>query len=78
MTTDSGAFWFFNPTNYEMLLKMIDGRVVNGRFWFFGGMLTNVSFTITIVDTVTGAVRTYSSVQGNVAVFQDVSAFIVP
>ena len=78
LTGDSGAVWFFSSNNYEMLLKVVDGRPVNGRFWFFGGMLTNVSFTITIVDTATGAVRTYSSVQGNVAIFQDTNAFLGP
>lgn len=78
LTGDTGAVYFFSPNNYEMMVKVVDGRAVNGRFWFFGGMLTNVSFTITIVDTVTGVVRTYSSVQGNVAIFQDTNAFIGP
>jgi hypothetical protein len=78
LTGDTGAVYFFSPNNYEMMLKVVDGNAVNGRFWFFGGMLTNVSFTITIVDTVTGAVRTYSSVQGSVAIFQDTNAFLGP
>ena len=39
LTADTGAFWFFDPANVEVLLKVLDGRPVNGQFWVFYGAL---------------------------------------
>src|SRR6202040_239701 len=38
----TGAFWFFDPANLELLVKVIDGRALTGHFWFFYGALSNV------------------------------------
>ncbi len=48
----SGAFWFFRPDNWELLLKVINGCGVNGRLWVLGAAATNVGYTIRIEDTV--------------------------
>jgi hypothetical protein len=41
--------------------------------------LTNVSVTLTVTDTVTGAVRTYTNPQGTAfAPIQDTNAFVCP
>lgn len=76
MTGDTGYFWFFNSANVEAVVKVIDGRGVNGKFWVFAGGLTNVNVTITVRDTVTGATRNYTNPQ-NVAFLpvQDTLAF---
>ena len=71
----SGAFWFFDPTNLEIVLKVLDGRSVNGKYWVFFGSMTNVEFTLTVTDTQTGAVRTYVNPQGQLASVADTSAF---
>jgi hypothetical protein len=57
------------------MVKIVDGRAVNGRFWFFYGSLSNVQYTITVTDTVTGAVKTYQNPSGNLASVADTSAF---
>jgi len=75
MSTDSGYFWFFDPTNMELLVKVLDGRSVNQHFWVFYGALTDVEFTLTIRDLVTGSVRTYHNNQGTLASFHDINAF---
>jgi len=54
-----GLFWFFSPTNPEMLVKVIDGCAVNDRFWAFLAADTNVGYTVTIADTQTGKTKTY-------------------
>jgi hypothetical protein len=72
LTGDTGYFWFFSPNNVEMVIKVVDGRPVNGNFWVFAGGLTNVNAIITVTDMQTGAVRTYSNPQG--AAFQPIQA----
>lgn len=75
ITDNTGAFWFFDPTNLELVLKVLDGRSINGRFWVFYGSLTNVEFTLTVTDMQTGAVKTYVNPQGQLASIADTSAF---
>lgn len=61
LTDDTGAFWFFDPNNLELMVKAIDGRPVNGNFWIFYGSLSNVAFELTVTDTVTGATRGFTN-----------------
>ena len=63
-TPDSGFFWFFSPTNVEMLLKVLNGCGVNGHYWVFGAAATDVAYTIQVTDTQTGEVRTYTNPLG--------------
>src|SRR5262245_8383626 len=59
LTNDTGYFWFFSPDNVELMVKVLDARSVNGKFWVFFGALTSVEFTLDVVDTVSGALRSY-------------------
>jgi CHRD domain-containing protein len=74
-TDDTGAFWFFSSNNLELMIKVVDGRPVNGKFWFFAGALSDVAYTITVTDLTTGTVKTYVATQGNQAALNDTSAF---
>jgi hypothetical protein len=74
-TVDTGAFYFFDASNLELVIKVLDGRQINGKFWVYYGSLTNVSFTMTITDTVTGVKKTYVNGSGQFASRGDVSAF---
>jgi hypothetical protein len=75
LSADSGYFWFFNNSNVELVVKTVDGRSVNGRFWVFYGALSNVEYTVTVTDTLTGAVKTYSNPNGTLASVADTEAF---
>ena len=75
LTGDTGAFWFFQPSNYELMVKVLDGRGVNGHFWVFYGSLTNVEFDLTVTDTLTGQQRTYHNPAGTMASQADTTAF---
>jgi PKD repeat protein len=76
LTSDSGYFWFFNPANVEMVVKALDGCDINQRSWFFAAGLTNVEVTTVLTDTVTGATKTYTNLQGEAfQPVQDVNAF---
>ncbi|MEO8430525.1 MAG: PKD domain-containing protein [Acidobacteriota bacterium] len=78
LTGDTGYYWFFSPTNIELVLKVVDGRTFNGNYWVFYGALSNVEYTITIKDTTTGTVKTYHNPSGTTASLADVNAFPSP
>ena len=65
LTSDSGYFWFFDPSNVELAVKALNGCGVNGHYWVFAGGLTNIEVTLTATDTATGETRTYANVQGS-------------
>lgn len=72
---DSAAFWFFDASNLELAVKVLDGRLINGRFWTFFGALSDVEYWVTVTDTVTGANRRYHNSPGTLCGQADVEAF---
>ena len=54
-----GLFWFFEPDNPELLIKILDGCAATGKRWVFTSAGTNVGLIITVRDTVSGEVHTY-------------------
>ena len=57
------------------MLKVVDGRAFNGHYWVFSGALSDVAYTITVTDTVTGVSKTYVNPSGSLKSFSDVTAF---
>ena len=75
-STDSALFWFFNENNWELLVKVLDGCALTNTYWVFSAATTNVQFTLTVTDTVTGAVRVYENPLGvAAAAINDIEAF---
>ncbi|MCP3994390.1 MAG: hypothetical protein GY722_04890 [bacterium] len=73
---DSGLFYFRNPNNWEMLVKVLDGCAITDHFWVFAAATTNVEYTLRVTDTDTGAVVEYLNPLGNAAAaITDTSAF---
>jgi PKD repeat protein len=76
LSADTGYFWFFSPSNVEMVAKVLDGCLVNHKFWVFAGGLTNVQTDLIVTDTSTGATKTYHNPQGTpFQPLQDTAAF---
>ncbi|HYG63351.1 MAG TPA: hypothetical protein VEL74_12275 [Thermoanaerobaculia bacterium] len=75
LTADSGYLWFFWPDNIELVVKVLDGRAVNGHFWVFYGALSDVEYTVLVRDTLTGQVRTYHNPAGQLRSRADTAAF---
>jgi photosystem II stability/assembly factor-like uncharacterized protein len=71
----TGSFWFFDPGNTELAVKVLDGRLLNNHFWVFYASLTNVAYTLTVTDTATGAVRLYKNPLGHFGSAGDTEAF---
>jgi virginiamycin B lyase len=76
LTSDSGYFWFFEAANVELVVKVLNGCGLNSRYWTFAAGLTDVEVTLTVTDTLTGAVKTYANPQGTAfQPIQDTAAF---
>lgn len=76
---DSGEFWFFEPNNTELIVKVIDACGVPGfdSFWVFAAGLTNVGVTLEVTDTQEGVTREYTSDLGQpFAPVLDTQAFL--
>jgi hypothetical protein len=79
ITQDTGAFWFFDAENVELIVKVLEGCAENGSWWVFTTGLTDVEVELLVVDTRTGAERLISTVGGSAfePVF-DTAAFPCP
>jgi len=75
ISAETKGFWFFSEGNVDLVVKILDARSVNGKFWVFYGSLTDVQFTLTVTDTFTGATKTYTNPQGQNSSGEDTSAF---
>ncbi len=66
-TDDSGMFQFFDPSNWEVLIKVLDGCGSNGRMWVLGASTTDLGYRIRVTDTITEESRTYVNEPGQPA-----------
>ncbi|MBV8200336.1 MAG: trypsin-like peptidase domain-containing protein, partial [Acidobacteria bacterium] len=61
-TDSTGFFYFTDPSNYELIVKILNfGSVIK----VFYGELTDLHFTITVTDTTNGTVKTYQNTAGD-------------
>jgi hypothetical protein len=66
-TSNSGLFYYTNPNNWELLLKVLDGCALNDRFWVLFAATTNQGFTVTVSDHQSGAQVSYQNPIGHPA-----------
>ncbi len=75
-TNESGMFRFFDASNWEVLIKVLDGCDANGHAWVFGASTTDLGYVIRVMDTATAAVKEYRNEPGTAAAaITDVKAF---
>lgn len=77
LTSETGYFWFFSPTNLEVIVKVLDACAnPSHHFWVFAGGLTDVEVTLTVIDQANGESKVYRNPRGTpFAPIQDTSAF---
>lgn len=75
LTNETGYFWFFSPNNVELVLKVLDGGAINSKWWVFYGALSDVQYTVTVTDTISGLVKVYQNPAGNLGSIADIDAF---
>ena len=66
-TSDQSSFWwFFDPANLEVGVKLVDACTPPfNATWVFVSGLTNQGFTVRVTDTTSGLSRTYVSLIGS-------------
>ena len=53
-------FDFFEPDNWELLVKVLDGCDTNDHFWVFYAGTTDLEYTVIVTDTETEQTRRYT------------------
>jgi hypothetical protein len=76
LTSDTGYLWFFDATNVEAVVKVLDGCALNNHYWIFAGGLTNVNVVMTVTDLQANITKTYTNpANTEFQPIQDTSAF---
>lgn len=68
----TGAFWFTQPSNLEILIKTLD---FGDKILVIYGSLSDFEYSIRVTDTTTGAVKVYQNAAGNFCGGLDDNAF---
>ena len=48
LTRDSAVFYFFNPDNAEVLVKVLNGCAINGHWWVYSAPATDLRYRVTV------------------------------
>ncbi len=73
---ESGIFWFFSSSNWEIMVKALNGCGLNNRYWIFSAATTNVFYRMTVLDVRAGRQKIYFNYPGPPApALTDVNAF---
>lgn len=62
--TGSGLFWFFSATNWEVMVKVLNGCGLNNRWWVFSAATTNVFYRLEVTDVTSGTQKIYFNYPG--------------
>ena len=75
MLDDSASlFYFFDRNNVEVIIKVLNACGVNGKYWVFASVATDLDYTLTVTDNATGVKLPYHGNPTN-PLINDVSAF---
>ena len=75
-SADSGLFTFFSPTNWELMVKVLDACALNNKFWVFVAGTTDQGFELTVQDRNGEGRQIYRNPLGQAAQkISDVEAF---
>lgn len=66
-TENSALYWFSGPDNIEMVVKVLNACGLNSHYWVYGAAATDLQFDLTVTDTKSGKVKTYSHAAGTPA-----------
>ena len=64
LTTNAGAFSFFDPANLEVFVKVLNACLTSGTFTVYVNGLTHLGVTVTVTDKQTGASRAFVHLDG--------------
>ena len=61
----ASLFYFFTFDNPELMVKVVDGCALNGRYWVFGSAATDLDYLVTVEDMATGQEKRYRRNRSN-------------
>jgi hypothetical protein len=65
ITDETGYFWFQDPNNVELVVKVLNGCFEPfDSYWVFAAGLTNLGVSLEVTDTLTGESRIYNNPVG--------------
>ncbi len=59
--TRGGIIAFRDPTNPEVLVKVLNACALNGHYWVFYAATTTVGFDLTVEDSAAGSVKVFTN-----------------
>jgi hypothetical protein len=62
--SSSGLFWFFSASNWEVMVKVLNGCGLNNRWWVFSAATTNVFYRLEVTDVTRGEQKIYFNYPG--------------
>ena len=76
LTGDTVAFYFFDPKNYEVMVKVLDAcSQPSPGYWVFAAGLTDVEVDIVVEDLATGRSKIYQRGPGPFSPLVDLGSF---
>ena len=67
--SDESVFYYFtDPSNFELGVKVLDACAINNFFWVFIGGLTNQGFSVNVLDTQTANIFHTTNTEGTTVV----------
>ena len=61
----ASLFYFFTFDNPELMVKVVDGCALNGRYWVFGSAATDLKYAVVVTDMATGQAKRYERNRAN-------------
>lgn len=61
LTGDTGYFSFFDTSNVEIVVKVLDGCAANGKYWLYATGLSDLEVELEVADPVTQTRHAYTS-----------------
>ena len=75
LSQKSGYFWFDFSPSVEVVVKILDGRTIDGHYWVHWSALTEQAFTLQIIDRLTMRGMGYEKPAGSVTAVIDKTSF---
>ena len=63
-TGDSALFYYQNPENWEVLVKVLNACTLNNKYWVFASVASDVAWTLKVTDTDNGTIKTWDHLAG--------------
>jgi hypothetical protein len=61
---NSGIFWFFDSSNWEVMVKSVNGCGLNNRYWIYSAATTDVFYRMEVFDIRAGVNKIYFNYPG--------------